>query len=323
MAPILLIDAYNIFARNYVVNPSISKHGEPIGGAIGFCKSIGLLAHKFRPSKIIICWEGGGSQRRRDIYPQYKAGRKPLRLNRSELYEKDLDSPENFMHQVNLSIKLFNFLPVVQMYVDDCEADDVIGWLARHKYAKEEREVIIVSSDKDMFQLLRPGVKQYTPTSKKLLTHEDIVEKFGISCENFVTARCFIGDSSDRISGVKGVGFKTMANRFPNLGKDNFVSVDEIIKECQTRNETKQMKLYKRILDAPDVPKINWRLMYLDISNLSAEHIKQLHYRYDNATTGRDKMGFMRMLIQEGVEIPRQINADMVYMRLTSTIGRE
>jgi 5'-3' exonuclease len=323
MGPILLIDAYNIFARNYVVNPSISKQGEPIGGSIGFCKSIGLLAHRFRPSKIIVCWEGGGSKRRRDIYPGYKAGRKPLRLNRSELYEKDLDSPENFMHQVNLSVKLLNYLPVMQMYVDDCEADDVIGWLARHKFAKEEREVIIVSSDQDMLQLLRPGVKQYTPTGKKMLTHDHVVEKYGISCENFVTARCFIGDSSDKIFGIRGIGFKTMAKKFPNLAKDDFVSVNEIIKECQIRNKTKQMKLYERILETPDVPRLNWRLMYLDISNLSAEHIKQLHYRYDNATITRDKMGFMRTLIHEGVEIPRQINADMVYMRLTSTIGRE
>ena len=249
MGPILLIDAYNIFARNYVVNPSISKQGQPIGGAIGFCKSIGLLAHKFRPSKIIVCWEGGGSRRRRDIYPQYKAGRKPLRLNRSELYEKDLDSPENFSHQVDLSVKLLSYLPITQMYVDDCEADDVIGWLARHKFAKEEREVVIVSSDQDMLQLLRPGVIQYTPTGKKLLTHDDVLVKYGITCENFVTARCFIGDSSDKISGIKGCGFKTMAKRFPNLGKDGFVSVDEIIKECKIKNDIKRMKLYDKILE--------------------------------------------------------------------------
>ena len=323
MGPILLIDAYNIFARNYVVNPSISKQGQPIGGAIGFCKSIGLLAHKFRPSKIIVCWEGGGSRRRRDIYPQYKAGRKPLRLNRSELYEKDLDSPENFSHQVDLSVKLLSYLPITQMYVDDCEADDVIGWLARHKFAKEEREVVIVSSDQDMLQLLRPGVIQYTPTGKKLLTHDDVLVKYGITCENFVTARCFIGDSSDKISGIKGCGFKTMAKRFPNLGKDGFVSVDEIIKECKIKNDIKRMKLYDKILESPSVPKINWKLMYLDISNLSAEHIKQLKYRYDNAQEGRNKLGFMKILITEGVEIPRQINADMVYMRLVSTITKE
>ena len=100
--PVLLIDAYNIFAKNYIVNPSLSSNGEPIGGATGFIKSLGVLADTHRPSEIIVCWEGGGAKRRRDLLPTYKAGRKPLRLNRSELYKKDLDSPENFSWQVAL-----------------------------------------------------------------------------------------------------------------------------------------------------------------------------------------------------------------------------
>ena len=83
------------------------------------------------------------------------------------------------------------------------------------------------------------------------------------------------------------------------------------------------LKGYKAFVDNFEVPKINWKLMYLDISNLSAEHIKQLNYRYDNAQENRDKLGFMKKLITEGVEIPRQINADMVYMRLVSTITKE
>ena len=252
MGPILLVDAYNIFARNYVVNPSISKHGEPIGGAIGFCKSVGLLAHKFRPSKVVICWEGGGSARRRTLYPEYKSGRKPLRLNRSELYEKDLDSPENFGYQVGLSVNLLAHLPVMQMYVDDCEADDVIGWLCRHRLRTESREIIIVSADQDMHQLLRPGVKQYTPVSKKMLTHDDVLAKFGVTCENFVTARCFIGDSGDAIKGVRGCGFKTITKQFPELGQEDFVSVDDIIKECNVKVKKKSMKLFENMLKNPD-----------------------------------------------------------------------
>ena len=320
--PILLIDAYNIFARSYIVNPSLSANGEPIGGSTGFVKSLGVLSDKFRPSKIIVCWEGGGSRRRRDMLPEYKSGRKPLRLNRSELYKKELDSPENFGWQVGLAVKLCEYLPVVQMYVDDCEADDVIGWLARHKFKDDERQIIICSADQDMHQLLRPNVIQYTPTGKKTITHEDVVEKFGISTINFVTARAFIGDKSDRIGGIRGVGFKTLARKFPQLSDDAFVSVDDILNECKLRNSQKKMKLYESILAQPEVPKLNWRLMYLDISNLSAEHVKQLNYRYDNAQVGRNKIEFIKTMVAEGLHMPGHINPDLVWLRLSS-IQRE
>ena len=318
--PVLLIDAYNIFAKNYIVNPSLSSNGEPIGGATGFIKSLGVLADTHRPSEIIVCWEGGGSRRRRDMLPTYKAGRKPLRLNRSELYKKDLDSPENFLWQVKLAIRLLENLPIKQMYVDDCEADDVIGWLCRHRLREDERQIVICSADQDMHQLLRPGVIQYN--AKKTITHEDVVAKFGISTENFVTARAFIGDKSDRIDGIRGVGFKTLARKFPQLSEESFVSVDDILTECKLRNSQKSMKLYESIIAQPDVPKLNWRLMYLDISNLSAEHVKQLNYRYDNAQVGRNKFAFIKTMVKEGLHVPGHINADLVWLRLSS-IDRE
>ena len=318
--PVLLIDAYNIFAKNYIVNPSLSANGEPIGGATGFIKSLGVLADTHRPSEIIICWEGGGAKRRRDLLPTYKAGRKPLRLNRSELYKKDLDSPENFLWQVQLAIRILEHLPIKQMYVDDCEADDLIGWFCRHRFKDDERQIVICSADQDMHQLLRPGVIQYN--AKKTITHEDVVAKYGISPENFVTARAFIGDKSDRISGIKGVGFKTLARKFPQLGEDSFVSVDDILTECQLRNSNKKMKLYESIIAQPDVAKLNWKLMYLDISNLSAEHVKQLNYRYDNAQVGRNKFEFIKTMVREGLYVPGHINADLVWLRLSS-IDRE
>jgi len=318
--PILLIDAYNVFAKNYIVNPSLSSNGEPIGGSTGFIKSLSVLADTHRPSEIIVCWEGGGSKRRRTMLPTYKAGRKPLRLNRSELYKKDLDSPENFMWQVQLAIRLLEQLPIKQVYVDDCEADDLIGWFCRYRLKNDGRQIVICSADQDMHQLLGPGVIQYN--SKKTITHDDVVAKFGISAENFVTARAFIGDKSDRIDGIRGVGFKTIARKFPQLAADAFVSVDDILTECKLRNSQKKMKLYESILAQPDVPKLNWRLMYLDISNLSAEHVKQLNYRYDNAQVGWNKMEFIKQMIAEGLHMPGHINPDLVWLRLSS-IERE
>ena len=78
------------------------------------------------------------------------------------------------------------------------------------------------------------------------------------------------------------------------------------------------MKLYQSMLEQSDVAKLNWRLMYLDISNLSAEHVKQLNYRYDNAQVGRNKFGFIKTMVQEGLHVPGHFNADLVRLRLSS-----
>jgi DNA polymerase-1 len=317
---ILLIDGYNLFARNYLVNPSLSNNGEPIGGWIGFLRSLGVVSEKFRASRIIVAWEGGKSTRRRAILPDYKAGRKPLRLNRSELYEQDLDSPENFGWQVAQTVATLEMTPIEQLYADDCEADDVIGWLCRHKLRDASEPIVIISSDQDMLQLLRDNVYMYSHTGSKLYTKENVKEKYGITPENFVTARSFIGDSSDKISGINGVGFKTLAKEFPQLTEEEFCSIDDILTECSERIEKakKPKKALLAITEQPEIAHRNWKLMYLDISNLSAEHVKQLEYRYDNCVTSRNRMKFQMEILKRGVRDPQHINLDTFWRRIMS-----
>lgn len=317
---VLLIDGYNIFARNYLVNPSLSSNGEPIGGAMGFLRSIGVLADKFSAERIIVAWEGGKSARRRALHPGYKAGRKPLRLNRSELYEKDLDSPENFMWQVAMTVELLELTPIEQLYATDCEADDVIGWLCRHRLKNETKPIVICSSDQDMLQLLRDDVYMYSNTGSKLYTKENVLEKYGVSAENFATARAFIGDSSDRIDGVKGVGFKTLVSSFPELTESAFCSIEDILTEASSRvaSEKKPKKIIKAIADNPDIPRLNWKLMYLDISNLSAEHVRQLDHRYNNTVTSRNRMKLQMEIAKRGIRDPQHINVDTFWRRISN-----
>ena len=255
----LLIDAMNIFIRSYVVNPTMSEHGHQFGGALGFLKSIGSYSRRFSPDQIIVIWEGGGSPRRKALLPEYKAGRKPIRLNRSEIYEDIPDSRENFNYQVAATTRLLGYTSVEQMYVSDCEADDVIGYLSKNLL---DEEIIIASSDKDFYQLLSPKVRMYSPTKKKFITHEDVREEHGISSVNFATARSFVGDNSDNICGIRGVGLKTLAKRFPMLRNDDFVSCDDIIKLCREVPEAKRIKLHKNVLASESIVKRNWKLMF-------------------------------------------------------------
>ena len=316
--PILLIDAYNVFARSYCVVPLMSSHGHHLGGSIGFMKSLSMYADKFKPSRIVICWEGGGSARRRQILPEYKMNRKPIKLNRSEIYEDIPDTKQNFNYQIELLTRFLSYLPVQQLYVGECEADDIIGYICRYEF--NDKEKLIISMDQDMHQLISDNTKQYSPASKKILDQNYVLERYGLSVENFVTARCFIGDTSDGIPGIKGVGFKSLVKRFPELSSDKFVSVSDILSLCNIRNKEKSYAMFRNILENPDVPLRNWKLMYLDNSNLSATHVEKLKYATADYDIKRDKIGLIRALIKEGVDMPRGFDIDKLYMRINACI---
>jgi len=307
----LLIDAMNIFCRSYAVNPAMSDHGHHIGGTLGFLKSIGSYSRRFSPDRTIVVWEGGGSPRRRALLQEYKAGRKPIRLNRSDIYEDIPDTQENFQYQIAACTKLLSQTNVEQMYVSDCEADDVIGYLSKYFL---EGKVIIASSDKDFYQLLSESVSMYSPTKKKMITHEDVREEHGISSVNFATARSFVGDNSDNINGVRGVGLKTLAKRFPQLRNDEFVSCEDIINLCREVPEKKRIKMHRSILENEQVIKRNWKLMYLDVSNLSADHIIKLKKKAQYNPTTPNKIGMIRKLVEEGVNMPRSFDPHKFFL---------
>lgn len=307
----LIIDAMNIFVRSYVVVPSMSEHGHHVGGTLGFLKSLGSYSRKFSPNRIIVVWEGGGSPRRRALLKEYKGNRKPVRLNRSDIYEDIPDSQENFNYQVAATTKLLSHTVVEQMYVSDCEADDVIGYLAKNILSDK---VIIASSDKDFYQLLKPNVSMYSPTKKKIITHEHVREDHGISSINFATARCFVGDNSDNINGVRGVGLKSLAKRFPILRNDDFVSCDDIIKLCREVPEKKRIKLHQNILDAESIIKRNWKLMYLDISNLSGDQIIKIKQKAQYKPRKADKIAMIRNLIEEGINMPKSFDPHLFFI---------
>jgi len=314
MRPVLIFDALNVFMRHYAANPTMSDNGSHSGGTVGFMKNIRLLCEKINPEAVIVVWEGGGSLRRRALFKEYKAGRKPPKMNR--YYEDDIpDSTQNRNYQISLLVKLLSFVPIKQIYVGDCEADDVIGYLVKNRLT--DRSVIIVSSDKDYYQLLSTGVTQWSPGQKKMITPDIVRDKFGISVTNFCTARSIIGDKSDNIDGVRGAGFKTLAKRFPELEHKDFTSVNDIIRLAKMRGEDSKIKIFERICSASEVIRRNWRLMHLDTMNLSATHIEKISNIFNTSSLKRNKIGLMRLLIQEGLT---SFDADSFFMALTASL---
>ena len=149
--PILIVDSLNVFMRHFTANPSMASTGEHCGGFIGFLGGLGNLCEMFSPSRLVVVWESGGSLRKKDTKSDYKNGRRPPKLNR--YYEDDIPpTAENHTMQVSLLVKALNHLPVTQVYVRDCEADDVIGYLGRYSFGTSR--VILASSDRDLYQLI-------------------------------------------------------------------------------------------------------------------------------------------------------------------------
>ena len=313
---ILLVDGMNLFVRAFVANPAISAHGYHVGGVVGFLNSLRNCMEKFKPEQVLVVWEGGGSSRRRSIYPDYKKKSRPQKLNR--YYENDIpDTVENRNQQISIIVHLLKSTPVCQMYVPDCEADDVIGYLSMYKFVNERK--LIISSDKDFYQLLNSNTIIYSPTLKNLVTEKDVLLKYNVSAHNFCLAKCLCGDPSDNIKGVKGAGFKTIAKRFPKVSSDETILISDIIEEARQMSTKKRApKIFEEICQSEDKIKMNWKLIYLDTSSLSSKQIDQIHNEVDTFMPRRNKIELLRKLIREGIQT---LDVDRFFLSLSCVKG--
>lgn len=312
--PIIIIDGLNFFIRHFTANPTMSENGEQMGGFVGFLGGVASLCEKFNPSRLIVVWESGGNTKRRNIMGGYKQARRPMKLNR--YYEDDLpDTKENHTRQISMLVELFKHVPVTQIYVKDCEADDVIGYVS--KYLVKDDEAIIVSSDKDYHQLITKNVKQYSPFKKCLLDEDYVKSSFGVSPTNFITARVFVGDPSDKIEGVDGVGFKTLSKHFPQLLSDEFVSYEDVIHSAQL---CKRSKSITNIIISTQTASKNWKLMNLSTNTLSSDQIKKINEQFEHNEHEINKMSFMRIMHQNGlqkIDINRQFSSIVNVLKQT------
>jgi len=294
--PILIIDGMNAFVRSYAAYPSMSSHGYQMGGCIGFLKTLRKLVNEISPSVVYVAWEGGGSQRRRSLYTEYKMNRKPEKLNR--FYEDDIpDTDDNKKHQLIALLGMLKKAPVCQLYVSDCEGDDVIAYLCRQKFLNLPK--IIASSDKDMYQLLDDNTKIYSLHKKNYVTVESVISDFKVQPKNFALAKALCGDPSDNIPGVKGLGFKTAARVIPLLCQENDILLEDVFNYCHAR--LSESAVIRRIVESKEDVKRNWKLVYLDGSMLSAQQASKIDYMISTFVPKIDRMNMIKELIKEGI----------------------
>ena len=288
----------NLYLRSYIVYPSISTNGSPIGGFKGFLKTLQKLCREIKPDKVIVAWDcGGGSRKRRTVNKDYKSGRAPVRLNR-EIRNLSPDEEHNnkVWQQIRLS-EYLNQLPIIQYCIEDVEADDVIAFLVQNERLKDYQK-IIVSSDKDFYQLCDDRTVVYRPTQKEVLNKYTIVEQFGIHPNNFALARAIAGDPSDNLKGVKGAGLKTISKRFSFLVSEADYLISDIIEHCE--NVEKPLLVHKRILENTELIKKNYKLMQLYSPSLSPIVKSKINYILENNEPHLNLTEFRKMMMIDG-----------------------
>lgn len=267
---VLIVDGTNSFIRTWTVVPTLNDNGEHVGGVSGFLTSLGYAIKLLTPTRVIVVFDGkGGSQRRRSIYPDYKAGRKPIkRLNRQydDLLD-DVGEEKNMYHQMSILADFLTSLPVTVLSIDYIEADDVIAYLAHHVFSKPEEKVTIMSADKDFYQLINEHVSVWSPVKKKVYGVRDIVNEYGIYPQNFVFSRVLEGDKSDNIDGIKGIGRKTAIKRFPMLTESTQVDLEKLLGYAMDR--ANENAVYAKVTEQSDKVTRNHLLMQLSEPSIS------------------------------------------------------
>lgn len=277
---VLLIDGLNTFYRSYAVDPSISTKGEHIGGLKGFIKQMQKFCREMKPTEICVVWDGeGGSKKRKEMKKDYKAGRKsvnPKNYNRfvdTEISEDEIK--ENKTWQLMRLIELLNEFPVRQFLVDHVEADDIIAALAVKYYADWKK--VIISNDKDFLQLTDLETIVYRPCTKKYMNRDDVIKEYSIHPTNMAIARAILGDASDNLPGIAGVGPKTLTKLIPALSGSDNITLDDILDDISKLDEKKRKKGHVLLEEGVEVIKLNYKMMQLynpKVSSDTTRHIE-------------------------------------------------
>eukprot|EP00899_Mesostigma_viride_P016945 jgi/Mesvir1/25251/Mv20318-RA.1 len=227
---LLIIDGYGFVFRAYHVQPPlISPDGQPVGAIYGFTSMLLKIINDFRPEYAVVVLDSKGKNFRHDLFKEYKAHRPP--------------APEELLSQLPIVQSAAEALNFCVLSKEGFEADDIIATLAKN-CTDDNVEAVIVSSDKDLLQLMDNGIKIYDPVKSKFVLQEDVLAKFGVLPNKVREVQALVGDASDNIPGVKGIGPKTaseLINNFGDLAGSKEKSIHEIINYYAEKNIDKSL----------------------------------------------------------------------------------
>ena len=237
-----LVDGSGFIFRAFHALPILNRpDGTPVNAVLGFSNMLLKLLADLKAEAVAVVFDSSRKTFRSDFYPDYKAHRP--------------EPPEELKPQFALIREATDAFCLPNMELDGFEADDLIATYAR--LANEAgREVTIVSSDKDLMQLVRPGVRMLDPLKNRLIGPDEVFEKFGVPPEKVVDVQALAGDSVDNVPGVPGIGVKTAAQLITEYG-----DLDSLLARA---SEIKQPARRQKLIDFAEQARVSRRLVMLD-----------------------------------------------------------
>ena len=300
MKRVLIVDALNAYLRAYIVDPSISSNGQPIGGLKGFIKILQKLVRETKPDNIIIAWDGpDGSRKRKTMDKNYKAGRKPIRLNRAIRNLTEDEELANKMWQQKRIIEYMNEMPIIQVLIPQIEADDIISYVTQMKHY-DGWQKIIVSNDRDFMQLCDDETVLWRPTVNEMLNTKRIVETTGVHPRNMALARAMAGDASDNLPGIKGAGLKTIQKRLPFLSEDKDYNIPDVLDYCIKNTKGSRVQFYNNVIENKKLVEHNYKMMQLYAPQMSVQAKQFTQEAVENFECDFNRTELIRMMREDG-----------------------
>ena len=279
---LLLIDGSGYIFRAFHALPPMSRSdGTPVNAVFGFTKMLLKLIDDLKPHSVAVVFDAGRVTFRNDIYEDYKANR--------------TDPPEDLVPQFALvrDAAYAMSLPVIEMA--GFEADDVIATYAT--LARQEgRKTIIVSSDKDLMQLVNDDVEMLDPMKQRRIGTDEVFEKFGVGPDHVIDVQSLAGDSTDNVPGVPGIGIKTAAELITQFG-----DLDQLLAGAET---IKQPKRRQNLIEFAEQARISRQLVTLarDVDvPMSVQDLKTPMRDHDKLVSFVTEQGFKSLMTMLGV----------------------
>jgi len=239
---IYLVDgsAY-IFRAYHALPPLTNPEGVPVGAVLGFTNMLVKLLNEMKAPYIAVIFDAARKNFRNDIYDLYKANREA--------------PPEDLIPQFGLIREATKAFGIEPLELEGFEADDLIATYARQA-TEQGRKVTIVSSDKDLMQLVNTNVSMFDPMKGRMIGIEEVIEKFGVAPDKVTDVQALAGDSIDNVPGVPGIGIKTAAQLINEYG-----DLETLLARAE---EIKQPKRRDALIDHAEAARISKKLVSLD-----------------------------------------------------------
>ncbi len=227
---ICLIDGSGFIFRAYYALPALSNNkGVPVGAVLGFCNMLFKTLEDDNNEKVVVVFDTARTTFRNKIYPLYKSNRGA--------------PPEDLVPQFGLIRKAVDAFNITRIEMEGYEADDLIATYAKH-FSEKSWCVNIISSDKDLMQLVSETIKMTDPIKNKIIGKEEVFNKFGVYPDKVIDVQSLAGDSTDNVPGAPGIGIKTASMLINEFG-----SLERLLTNYQNIKQNKRRESIEKNID--------------------------------------------------------------------------